>query len=693
MLRRIRPALLTDNAYGNKYPSPKQRVLDLTYLNGGLNLWELDYRLDANQSSDCVNVYWKDGCLSSRQGQAYIYDSTTDHVNNYGNLYACYEREWHGYMIAHKGTKLYKIVPSGEHAGEHTVIYSGTLHEAAGGSFFVFGDKLYYMDGYEYIVINSSCVASNVVGYIPTTIVSRSPDGTTKPGTQNEDENRIAAGKKVEFIADGTSTSYYIPEGYLPMDETAVAISQTLPTTVTYHEVQTVTTLPTTGVADIYYEVSGTYYLWNGTSYDTVSAPSNPFSVNRTTGVITFTSAPAASSIHPSNVVVTVYKENTTAMNAILKCRAATVYGADTALAVVCGGPTTQPNAYFWSGSNTANGLDPTYFPFDYYNYAGASADEAITGFGKQQSMLVIFKEKSIGKSYFEVITYENDPNAKEYLKLPYKGVNEVIGCDIEKSIRLVQNNLFFANKEGGVYVLLDSTAYGENTVKRLSRNINGDVDANKGLLYDLRQVASTAVTSFDDSQRYWITANGHAYLMDYTLKGIGAKEENLSWFFFDKIRPMSWFKTISDTYYGLFNGSVSKFIDEYNDYGEIIARRYTFATQNFGTYEVLKDVLKVIFAVRSDTDSAMTVVYKTDYEVRTDKTPVRAYTGNSWRLVPRDLHLRNLSPLPFAATAVRKPRCLHIRHFQMTLTNNTINTDMSIVSAQIVYRFVREDR
>ena len=686
MQRRIRPALLTDNAYGTKYPAPTQRVLDLTYLNGGLNLWELDYRLDANQSSDCVNVYWKDGSLSSRQGQAYVYDATSDTQNDYGNFYACYEREWHGYMIAHKGNKLYKITPA---TGVHEAIYSGELTEEAGGSFFVFGDKLYYMNGHEYVSISASCVASDVTGYIPTVIVNRKPDGTG--GSQNEDENRIAAGKKIEFIADGTSTSYLVPSGFTPMDETAVAISQTLPSAVTYHEVQTVTTLPTTGVADIYYEVSGTYYLWNGTSYDTVSAPSNPFSVNRDTGVITFTTAPAASSIHPSNVVVTVYKENTDAKNAILGCRAATVYGGDLQLAVVCGGPATQPNAYFWSGSNTTDGLDPTYFPFDYYNYAGASADEAITGFGKQQSMLVIFKERSIGKSYFETTTIES--TGRTYLSLPYKGVNEVIGCDIEKSIRLVQNNLFFANREGGVYVLLDSTAYGENTVKRLSRNINGDVASHKGLLYDLRQVASTAVTSFDDSQRYWITANGHAYLMDYTLKGIGAKEENLSWFFFDNIRPMAWFKTISDNYYGIYNGAISKFVDVYNDYGEVITRRYTFATQNFGTYEVLKDVLKVVFAVRSDTDSAMTVMYKTDYEVRTDLTPVRAYTGNSWRLVPRNLSIRNLSPLPFAATAVRKPRCFHIRHFQMTLTNNTVNTDMSIVSAQIVYRFVREDR
>lgn len=746
MQSRIRPALLKDNAYGTSYPSPTQKIIDVSTLNGGLNLWELDYRLEINQSPDLLNVYWQDGSLSSRPGQAYLYNSVTDTQHSYGNFYACYERPWQNYIIAHKGTTLYKINPS---TGEHTRIYNGTLTAGAGGTFFVFKDKLYYMNGHEYIVITQSCVATDVIPYTPIVIVNRKPDGTG--GSTFQDENRLSPKKMIKFTTDGTSTAYNIPSGYTPMDGDGVVINMTSPTVKEYHEVQSYANraaFPATGYANIYYKANDTsqYYTWNGTTYASAVAPTSAdtFTVNRTTGVITFNTAPtAAMTQSPSNLEVTVSKADAATQNSILNCTCVTVYGGDTQLAVVCGGTPGQPNAYFWSGSTT-NGLDPTYFPFDYYNYAGANAEEYITGFGKQQSMLVIFKERSIGKSYFSTITI----NEMEYLKLPYTPVNENLGCDLEKSIRLIQNNLVFANTYSGVHVLLDTTAYGENTVKRISRNVNGDgvqrasniavrafanrasfptvgeigyyykdnatntyyvwnelsneyvitrlANPSSGLLYDLRQVASTGVSSFDDQQRYWLTVNGKAYVWDYTISSYSRSESYMSWFYLDNINAVSWFNLPNNltnpalNFYGMSNGSIVKFVDAFNDFDEPIPRRYKFATQNFGTYEVLKDVIKVIFAVRSDTDSAMTITYESDYERRVDKTPIREY---GWRLSPRDLTHRSLRPISFAGTAVRTPRCFHVRHFSMTLTNNTINTDMSIVNAQIVYRYSREDR
>lgn len=690
MKRRMRPYTLQENAYGTAYPSPTTRVVDISTLNGGLNLWELDYRLDMNQSPDLLNVYWQDGSLSSRPGQAYAYDATMDEEHNYGNFYACYERPWQNYMIAHKGTKLYKIDPS---TGAHTSIYNGTLTASPGGNFFVFGDKLYYMSGHgEYLVINQSCVASDVVPYVPIVIVNRKPNGSG--GDTFQDENRLSPKKIIQFTTDGTAKEYHLPTGYTPMDSIAVTIEMTSPAAITYKELQvydSMTAFPAAGQPNIFYydTAAQKYYQWvNGAYAQEATAPdlTKTFGVNRTTGLITFHTAPqAALTQSPSNLSVTVSKGDADTQNSILKCTCVTVYGGDTQLAVVCGGTPKQPNAYFWSGS-TLKGVDPTYFPFDYYNYAGASAEEYITGFGKQQAMLVIFKERSIGKSYFSTVTI----NDTEHLKLPFTPVNERIGCNLPRSIKLIQNNLVFANTYGGVYVLMDTSAYGENTVRRISRNINGDGVKAKGLLYDVRQVSSVAVTAFDDQQRYWLTVNGHAYLWDYSISGFNRNEENISWFYFENIKARDWFSTIDTNFYGSYDGSIVKFIERFNDFGEAIERRYTFATQNFGTYEVLKDVLKVIFSVRSDTDSAMTITYKTDYEIREDLTPIRAY---GYRLVPRDLTHRSLRPIAFAGTAVRQPRCFHIRHFAMTLTNNTINTDMSVVSAQILYRYNREDR
>lgn len=687
MQRKIQARPLRENFYGTLFPAPTVRVIDITTLNGGLNLWELDYRMDANQSPDLVNVFWRDGSLSSRPGQEYIYDDYSDEQHNYGDFYACYERLWQGYVIAHKGTSLYKIDPE---TGAHTIILNGGLTEIAGGHFFSFGTDLYYMSGREYIRVTTECTAAPVEPYVPIVVVNRLPNGTG--GDIFQDENRLSPKKRIQFTSDGTSTDYKVPAGYTPMDDAAVKAEMLSPTPKMYYEVQTFASrsaFPTVGKSDIYYYSTADtkYYKWANLTYTTVTAPTiaDTFTVDRESGIITFNTAPeAAMTQSPSNIEITISKGDTATQNSILRCRCVAVYGGDTQLSVVCGGTPGQPNAYFWSGSTTL-GVDPTYFPFDYYNYAGANAQEYITGFGKQQSMLVIFKERSIGKSYFTSKTI----NDTEYLALPYTPVNDNIGCDLGDSIKLIDNNLVFANTYGGVYVMLDSTAYGENNLKRISRNVNGEGTV-KGLLYDVRQPEATGVVAYDDQQRYWLCANGKVYLWDYSISSYGSREENISWFYFDNVNAAGWCHDIEDTFYFLPNGSLAKFCDEYNDFGSPILRRYTFATQNFNTYEVLKDVVKVVFAVRSDTDSAMNITYKTDHEIRTDLTPIRAY---SYRLSPRDLSHRGLKPIPYAATAVRTPRCFHIRHFAMMLENNEINTDMSIVNAQIFYRYVREDR
>lgn len=786
------------------YHTPTPHVLDMSTLNGGLNTWELEYKLLPNQSPDLLNVCWKDGSLSSRKGQEYVYEALEED-DPYGAFYACYEREWRdGYIVAHKGTCIYEI---DYETGVHTEKYSGLSEQP--GTFFVFGDKLYYMNGAEYIQMDASGNVSEVDPYVPTVVMNRAPDGTG--GDQYQPENRIGSGKGVWFTADGTSTVYVLP--YQNLEDKAVTaivngvveyerqryasvgdfpekgdpniIYQTISPALyytwskvndvwQYQQVEERTYLadldatipvdcyvrvitgddyykrvlakddPGSAVSKVYaHDASagltvtvssdttfkaaypdGTTFTYDGTesqwrdakdvlvpdlSAVGISLSGTPtdgdsfvveslyfvqvqffyvsyqFTVDRTTGTVTFGGAPAQSSpIIPNNVKITCYKGDEDTKKSVLACRCVTVYGSGNSLAIVCGGTPAQPNAYFWSG-NTTISVDASYFPFDYYNFAG-QADEYITGFGKQQNMLVILKERSIGKAHFSI----ENISGRDYLRLAYTPINEVIGCNLPKTIQLVENNLVFANTYAGVHILLDTSAAGENNVIRLSRNVNGPDDASYGLLYDVRAVSGSAVTAFDDGQRYWITANGHAYLWDYTISGYRTKEERLSWFLFDNMRPICWFHIEEENYYGRADGSLVTFTHKFSDFDEPIMRRYTFATQSFGTYEVLKDVLKVIFAVRSDTNTRIRITYKTDYEEREDLTPIDAY---SFKLVPRNLAFRNLNVIVFAGTAVRIPRCFHVRHFSMRLENDVIDTDMSVVSAQIIYRYMREDR
>ncbi len=54
-------------------PSPNyERSMNYGNLAGGLNIWELDYRLRTNESPERKNLEWKDGSQNSRHGQGWV---------------------------------------------------------------------------------------------------------------------------------------------------------------------------------------------------------------------------------------------------------------------------------------------------------------------------------------------------------------------------------------------------------------------------------------------------------------------------------------------------------------------------------------------------------------------------------------------------------------------------------------------
>lgn len=614
-----------------KSSPPEVRVINMSKLDGGLNLWELDYRLPYNQSPNALNMYWRDGALSSRRGQNYIGDEVAPDP-----IVASYERLFHGYGIFHAGDKLYKL---NVETGEITELLHG-LNSTVAGTFFVFGKYLYYKTAGCYLRVDDKLIAEMVEGYIPILVINLSPDGTG--GSLYQAENRISRYKIAKYTADGTSKKYVLPIKDLDLDFT-----------------------PEVTVNDV--EVTD-------------------FTYNAEEGTVTFSTAPTQSNpIVNNNVVIKFAKTDTTAKESIMSCPYAATYGSTNDVCVVMGGSSVQPNSYLWSGVNLVS--DPTYFPTDYYNLAGQS-DEMVTGFAKQQGMLIIFKERSIGKTSFSTAVIDGMTS----IALPYTNINSNIGCDLPRTIQLVTNNLVFANSYGGVHILMDTSDANENNVIRISRNINGGLGIfdKKGLLYDVSKVAASAITSVDDDTRYWLCVGDNTYLWDYTVSNNVQEESSLSWFKFNNIKATAWIKTTNDIIYGSDNGRFTMFNNDFNDYGEPIERVYEFAVQNFGTYEVLKDIEKVIFVTRTDEATYMDITYKTDYGTRMDLTPI---ISMSYKLVPRNLAYRMLEVVKYAKVSVRKPRAFHVRHFSIMLTNNEKDSGMSLVSAQIFYHIAGEDR
>lgn len=608
---------------------PREYLVDFPRLDGGMNIWELDYRLERNESPDMKNLLWRDGTLSCRDGQVLVAPGN-------GNVgYSCYDRVFHGFAVFHVGGALYTAkVEVGSYDLETAELLTGVPENR--GTWFRYGDKLYYKNRGGYFEISlgedGSLVASPITAYDPVVLINTNPQ--TVAGDLYQPENRISPNKTVWYSTVEGVKDYRLPETDV---EEVVRV-----------------------------EVDGAVL------------PDTEYTSDLISGVVTFNTAPTHHDpVRVNTVRITYRKRNPDAEKSIMDCCYAEVYGGRQSACVVLGGSEAQPNAYFWCGNHTI--IDPGYFPFDQYNFAGGTND-MITGFGKQQSMLVIFSEGSIGRASLETV---ESSSGRLRLSMPYTSINSRIGCDLPWSIQLVENNLVFCNKSQGVHFIRDSSSALENNVEKISKKVDGS-DIRPGLLDACRKAVS--VVSFDDDNRYWVIADGEAYVWDYQISGYN----NPSWFYCNNIKGVCYFRDGEDEYHVNSGGGISRFERSFSDYGQRIEKRYRFATQELGGFDYLKDVTSILISVRGDTDTRVQLTYESDYDVRVDPCPIVSFP---WRLVPRNLSRRFLSVPGFSVVARRKPGCRHIRNFSLQLDNNEDGMDMSIVSAQIYYRYQGKER
>lgn len=660
----------------SKMPNPPTtRVSSVPSLSGGLNIHDIPWRLNEDQSPELKNMWWQDGALRSRPNQITYNNGAIRPISDKTNQKyesANYARLYHGWYVFHCNNRFYAVSEDLEYfsvVGQKDKPQTEFVADFQIGTFFLHNDVLYYKAKGVYISItvgdsivegtgNYELIASSVEAYVPTILMNADP-ATKGEGDLYQPVNRLTNQRRVLYNCGPETKRVILPEYASEEDITAEYMTtagewEALKITVTRSIVQNKVYLDFEAVSELSEEGSNNVRVTYSVSPD----------------------------------------ENDNLYEKLMDCHIAEVYGGGDGFCVVLAGCSAQPNAYFWS-ANTDVAMHPGYFPAEHYNLAGDASDP-ITGFGKQQNMLVIFQKNSIGRSVFSTA----DIDGRTFITMDYTIINPLIGCDLPKTIQLVENNLVFANKRRGVMLIKDTTSAFENNIVAISRNVERP-SGQAGLLYDV-QTAPETVCSLDDGRRYWICANGHAWLWDYSLGGSLSDVSKLSWFYFDNIHnPTCWFGYEDmrhcflgqDGYFREFQTVAADV--EYEDgtwrmradeYDKII----TLPIQNFNTYEVLKNVEKVIFVVQGNGNAIIDIEYETDYEIRKDLTPIMTH---GWALVPRDLSFRNLKVFHFAVTAVRKPNCMHIRHFMVRLKNSGKGEGVVFVSAQIYYTLQGVDR
>lgn len=610
----------------NESSPPQDTIISIKRFKG-VNQNTTPTQIDDAESPDMLNkMLGTEGELLTRPGYKRMFPDPIG-AGQINGLYMFKKQDGTIYRFIHHGTSLYTCPFDG--TTQPTQIYTGLAN--AKSKFFTFGNYAYIFDGTNYVRTDGvTTVSVESVAYIPTLTLGRTPTGG---GTVNENFNLLGAGFKDSFSGDGTATAYQL--SLTNLDATAVTA--------------TVNGAP---------KVEGT-----------------DFTVNRTTGVVTFSVAPPTGVAN--NVVITAYKTVTGYADRVKKCTGFEIYGGTNDTRVFAFGNPSFPNALRRCGL-----LDPTYWPEFAYANVGSDAG-IIKGMRKQYTNAIIMKEPTPNDTTIWRMSYSTDSSGSPIF--PLTPLNSGIGCLAADSVQLIENQPAFLSPKG-VYEIDGTNVSDQRNVSRVSDDINPSLLAESNL--------QNAISA-DFDKKYILCVNNRAYVMDYRIKypdhnGILKSP----WYVWDNIPASCFLEMDGYLYFGSnTTGLVYRFykindFSPYNDDGVAINDYWKSKIFSFGDDEHLKTVAKVFFSLKPDDSASADLSYVTDrvnsgvvFTSRMDLFDYRLWNYANFSYL--------LSSLPQESAA--KVKSKKIIYFQMILSNPRLNESMGILSVGLKVQEGRE--
>lgn len=336
---------------------------------------------------------------------------------------------WHGYVAGGEVTvcaadgAVWNITENGaENIGD--ILDAPT-------TFFGFGDKLYMLNGIEYLVWDGIGYVDSVGGYVPVIVTASAPGGG---GTTLEPVNMLTGKRRVKFSADGESTVYHLPET-------------------------------------------------NVTSIDFVfvegAEQTEGFTVDKAAGTVTFSSAPAQG----SNNVQVFYNVANTLRDKIEKMRFSEFFNGSSDTRVFLYGD--GSNKAYYCGVTEDGEASAEYFP-DLYEVQIGTVNTPITAMARHYSKLLVFKPEAVYATSYSAITLEDGSTTAGFYTVP---IHRAIGNEAPGQVQLV-NNYPRSFCAGNIYEWrLATTLYADernakNISDRVQRSMN-NADVSKIHTFD----------------------------------------------------------------------------------------------------------------------------------------------------------------------------------------------------------------
>lgn len=464
------------------------------------------------------------------------------------------------HTLAHAGTKLIRWYTDGETAAETLCEDLPDERSTAvfmGGTLWIFtGAKLLRYDG-----TAAEDVAES--GYIPTTVIARSPSGG---GVSYESINLMSPWQAVRFLADGKSTAYQLP----------------------YESVEAIGTVTVNGTA------------------------TTAYTADLAAGKVTFTTAPAAPVAGAEdNVYITFKKTFAGYSDRIGKCRFAVVWGVNglTDRIIASGNPERQNQDFISAFS------DGSYWPD--LNYAVIGTEEtAVMGYRRLGDSLAIIKEDNGQDStiFIRTAALTSDGEASFTIRPCLSGAGAVSRFGFGN---IGDEQLLLTG--GGVYAITTNSF----TAERVTQNRSFRVDPllRKELLSDavscnwencyLVFVSGNVYGLDGRQQKSYPSRNDTAFLYEC--------------FFWDNVPARSVMNLIDggteNLFFGTEDGKICRFntdvigMEKFNDDGEAITAIWSTKMDDDGDPMIYKTLLKKGNAVtiKPYSRSSAKILFRTD--------------------------------------------------------------------------------
>ena len=416
----------------------------------GIDLSNAPNNVSINRSPYCPNMIRDTvGKVKKRDGYSLVrtYAAKINGVHFLGSK-----------MLVHSGTKLYL---DGE-----TPTELFTMNNAFSSSFKM-NDNLYILDGANYVVYDGT-TASAVVGTIPLILISRTPTGG---GTVYDAVNLLSAWRKVGYLGTSATLDYYLPS--------------------TSIDAATVTAQKDNG---------------SGVFVDLVE--NTDFTVNRTTGKVTFSTAPGVPPVTgEDNVYITYSKTVSGYADKIKKADICILYGVNGTRnrVFVAGNPDNENVDYYCELS------DPTYFSDLNYSVLG---NGAIMNYSIVNETLVTHK---IGEENGSNAVLREGTITDSGTVFATSGSYATSGALSKRSFAILENEPMFLTEDKNVSAITPSDVLGERLGQERSYYITTALKGENDLTPSYTDAVLAASYACAYNGFYFLAVYPDIYILDGT--------------------------------------------------------------------------------------------------------------------------------------------------------------------------------